>query len=158
MKGHIIVERESKKGWVFVPDEHIRFEIIVLEEEAALSASRTYPEAWPGLIWSLHMEATIKQECDFVSEVIVPAEMMCLAWHSITRNDIFNSKMEDAKKAYERTQAYGKEVGGWPGLETMEKEPFGEREYPSAMRLNKAARFALYRQVQGWILETGGLA
>ena len=156
MKGHVIIERESKKGWVFVPDEHIRFELIVLEEEAALSASRTYPEGWP-VVWSASMEEKIKEECDFVSNVDVPAEMLCLAWHSLTRNDIFNKQMEKAKKAYEKTQSYCKEKEGWPNLEAFQAEKFSDREYPAAMSLDEAARFAIYRQFQGWILQAGGL-
>ena len=157
MEGHVIVERESKEGWIFVPDEHIRFQLIVLEEEAVLSAVQTHPRAWYGLLWSAHMEDAIKKECDFVSEVKVPAEMMCLAWYSITRNDIFNKKMDDAKEAYKKTCAYAKQKEGWPSFDILKKQRFSEREYPSAMKLNKRARFALYRKIQGWILEAGGL-
>ena len=57
----------------------------------------------------------------------------------------------------EKARAYVKGKGDWPTLETLQKEKYSEREYPSAMDLNKAARFVLYRQVQGWILEAGGL-
>ena len=133
MQGHVIVERESKEGWVFVPHAHLRFNLIVLEEEAVVSASETHPAAWPGLVWSAHMEDKIKEECDFVREVEVPPEVIRFARYAIERNDAYNAAMRK-------------------GVEKIPEQPWYPPEF-----VDPEARFKIYRMIQTWIHEAGGL-
>ncbi len=154
MQGHVIVERESKEGWVFVPEAHLRFNLIVLEEEAVIHALRTYPESRPGF-WSDNMEDKIWAECDFVLELEVPPEVLRWAQYAIERDDRWN---ENSRKAHEKMRAEVTEE--FPSSETLAKyygEVDKEPGHPPELKLNAAARLAIYRQVQGWILESGGL-
>ena len=155
MKGHIIVERESKEGWVFVPDAHLRFNIIVLQEEAVIHAVKTYPEGTRG-IWSDNIEVKIRQECDFVLELEVPPEILRWAQYAIERNDRWNDEM---RKAGDKMRADGI-TDTFSSSEVMDKyygKVAKEPECPPELNLDADARFAVYRQVQGWILEAGGL-
>ena len=52
MKGHVIVEKGSKAGWVFVPEAHLRFNLIMLDEEAVLHSLETYPVGSRGVFSS----------------------------------------------------------------------------------------------------------
>jgi len=155
MRGHVIVERKSKEGWVFIPDAHLRFNLIVLEEEAVIHSVRTYPEGTQG-IWSDNMEDKIRAECDFVSELEVPPEILRWAQYAIERNDRWN---ENSRNAHKKMEADG-HTEDFPSSETLAKyygEVDKEPSHPPDLKLDEAARLAVYRQVQGWILEAGGL-
>lgn len=155
MRGHVIVERESKEGWIFVPDKHLRFNLIVLEEEAVVHAVETYPDGTKG-IWSDNMEDKIKEGCDFVSEIEVPSHILQWARYAIERNKRWN---DNSRKAHEKMRAAIGDVQ-FPSLETLDKY-YGkvekEPDCPPELELDAKARFAVYRQIQGWILEAGGL-
>ena len=156
MKGHVIVDKKSKEGWVFVPDAHLRFNLIVLEDEAVLHSLRTYPKDTQGIVWSDNMEDKIQAECNFVSELEVPSEILRWAEYAIERNDRYN---EHSRKAHEKMEADG-HTEDFPTSDTLAKY-YGkidkEPSYPPELNLNAAARLAVYRQVQGWILDAGGL-
>ena len=156
MKGHVIVERESKEGWVFVPEAHLRFKLIVLEKEAVIHSVRTYPGE-KQVIWpDDQMEYKIHNACDFVTELEVPPEILRWARYAIEHNDRSN---ENSRKACNKMRSDG-HTEEFPSREVraryysdVDKEP----DHPPELNLNAAARLAVYRQVQGWILDAGGL-
>ncbi|HVU75389.1 MAG TPA: hypothetical protein VHD38_00950 [Candidatus Paceibacterota bacterium] len=142
MKGHVIVERVSKEGWIFIPEAHLRLNIIVLEDEAVVHALKTYPVGTTG-VYSDNLEEKIYAECDFVRELEVPPEILRWAQYAIERNDRWN----EALRASAETDPKEKRAIA------IEKEP----RAPPELKLSKAARFEIYRRIQGWILEAGGL-
>ncbi|QQG38249.1 MAG: hypothetical protein HYS26_01725 [Candidatus Kaiserbacteria bacterium] len=155
MKGHVIVERESKEGWIFVPDAHLRFNIIVLQKEAVISAVATYPDGTKGM-WSSNLEEKIRRDCNFVTELEVPPEIVRWAQYAIERNRRWN---DEIRKAGDRMRADGYSEE-FPSSDVTDKyfgQVANEPKCPPELGLDADARFAVYHEVQGWILEAGGL-
>jgi hypothetical protein len=156
MKGHVIAERESKEGWVFVPDAHLRFNLIVLEEEAVIHSMRTYPGE-KQIIWpDDSMEYKIHQSCDFVTELEVPSDILRWAQYSIERNDRWNENLRKANKKME-ADGHTEDFPSSEVLATYYGEVDKEPSHPPELKLDAAVRLAIYRQIQGWILGAGGL-